>query len=54
MYGCFAYMYVCVRYMCAWYQRVLDPLELELQIVLSCHAGIELRVSGRAADTLNH
>ena len=34
--------------------RVLDPLELELQIVLSCHAGIELRVSGRAADTLNH
>jgi hypothetical protein len=27
---CFAYLYLCVR--------VLDPLELELQTLVSCHA----------------
>ena len=33
VYWCFAYMHVCVR--------VLNPLELELQTVVSCHVGAE-------------
>ena len=36
------------------YVRVLDPLEPELQTVVSCHVGDgnETRVSGRAASAL--
>ena len=37
-------------------KRALDPLRLELQMVVSCHvdAGNKLRPSGRAASALNH
>lgn len=36
-------------------QRVFSPLELELEVVLSCHVGAEnwLRFSTRAIRTLN-
>lgn len=49
-------MYVCVlpAYMSV-YVRVLDPLEPELQTVVSCHVGLgtELGSSGRTASVLN-
>jgi hypothetical protein len=44
---CFANMLVC--------RRLPDPLELELQTVVSCHVlEIELGSFGRAAGALNH
>ena len=42
--GIFACMYVCVR--------VLGPLELELQTIVSCR--VELGSFGRSASALNH
>ena len=56
MYGCFACMYV--YHLCAWCQgvtyRVLDPLELEVQVVGSYPVGlgIKSRASERAANAL--
>ena len=44
-------------YICAGQKRVLDPLELELQEVVSCLTwvlGAELRSSARVAHILNH
>ena len=44
---CYHCLYVCVG--------MLDPLELELQTVVSCHVlGIEPGSYGRAASALNH
>ena len=47
-------MYVCVS---GGQKSVLDPLELEFQVVMSCPMwmlGTELGFSGRAPATLNH
>lgn len=52
-------MYVCVQCaysVCRGQKRLLDPLELELQMVVSCHVGVgsnlQMGVSGRAAEAL--
>jgi hypothetical protein len=45
MFECFAYIYICVCVLCmyvycvhVWHpERVLDPLELELQMIVSHH-----------------
>lgn len=41
MYECFAYVYVCriAVYLVSGKKRASDPLELELQIVVSHHEG---------------
>ena len=44
VYGCFVCIYVCIPHVCVepacGVQRgELDPLELELQMVVSCHVG---------------
>jgi hypothetical protein len=45
---CFTYVYVCVR--------MLEPLKLELQLIVSPHvyAMNWTQVSGRASNLLNH
>ena len=56
MYGCLS-GHISVYYLCACCQkRALDPLELEVQAVVSCQwvLGIEPWSSGRAASVLDH
>ena len=42
MYECYASMYVCTLHVCSasgGQKRTSDPLELELQMFVSCHVG---------------
>lgn len=53
-------LHTCLCAMCVpcWYsqKRMADPLELDLQNVVSSYvgAGIEPQFSGKAAEALNH
>ena len=38
-YVCFSCMYVYAPCVCAWYLRTFDPLDLELQMVVSLREG---------------
>ena len=59
VYGCLpACMSICIPYMPGAFRgqkRVLNHLELELQITVSCHIGARIRsgASGKAVTALN-
>lgn len=56
---CFAFLYVyasCVYWCLQKLEEVLNPLELGLQMVLSCHVGTRNKPgnSGRETSVLDH
>lgn len=56
VYGCFACVYICVLCVCSAHggrKRVSEPLELELQVFVSCPegAGIELGSFGESVSS---
>ena len=56
MYECCAFVHLCTMYVHCPQKRALDPLELELEMVVSPVGvqGIKLGSSGKAASVFNH